>query len=125
MKFGKVITSFRKKFSMEQKALAEALGISVPFLSLLENDKRKTSAKLLSSIADYFGVPVSYLLYEASKSAAGIENDPEPAKAYQAVEPLLQQMVDYLMRGKNNEKEEEKKEVPALPKKLKIRTVKL
>ncbi len=62
MAIGNAITLLRRRHQMEQKQLADALKISVGYLSQVENDRRKPSIKLLANIADVFKIPLSALL---------------------------------------------------------------
>jgi len=47
---------WREQRGLSQAQLAEAAGISTPYLSQIETGKRKASLKVLSAIADRLGV---------------------------------------------------------------------
>ncbi len=56
------IAECRERRGWTQRRLAEVAGISVTFLSELENDKRTMGADVILRIADALGVSVDYLL---------------------------------------------------------------
>ena len=64
MKLGNVIASLRVRKRLDQKAMAEKLGVSVSYLSQIENNNRMPSGKLLIKISETLGLPISVLLYE-------------------------------------------------------------
>ena len=59
---GRRIAACRVVRGWTQKRLAEQAGISVPFLSDLENDKRSIGAAPLVRLADALGASLDYLL---------------------------------------------------------------
>lgn len=65
MKIGTVIKELRKNKSIDQKTLAEAVGISTISISKIENDLTFPHKDTLSKIADYFNVPTTYILLMA------------------------------------------------------------
>ena len=62
MTTGERIKNARKKAGMDQKQLADALGVKVPFISQYEHDRRNPKRETLRRIADALGVPVYELL---------------------------------------------------------------
>lgn len=58
------IRQFRLLSGLTQEELAEKVGISVNYLSLLENKRREPSIDLLKSFSKELGVPVSILIAE-------------------------------------------------------------
>lgn len=58
---GRRIREERKKLGLTQDALARKVGISVNFLSLIENG-RNMSMETLAKLANAFGVSIDYLL---------------------------------------------------------------
>jgi len=62
IKIGKTIKILRIKNGIKQKELAEILGISVNYLSLVENDKRTPSLSLMVNIANTLNVSLLFLL---------------------------------------------------------------
>lgn len=67
------IKELREKAGKQQKELAIDLGVSQPTVSDWESGRKIPSAKSTSKIADYFQVPIDYLL--------GREPTPEGAPA--------------------------------------------
>jgi transcriptional regulator with XRE-family HTH domain len=68
---GRRIAACRVARGWTQKRLAEEAGISVPFLSDVENDKRSIGSDPLVRLADALGASLDYLL-------KGIESDAGP-----------------------------------------------
>ncbi|MEM7694303.1 MAG: short-chain fatty acyl-CoA regulator family protein [Pseudomonadota bacterium] len=54
---GDRIRSRRRSAGLTQRALAEAIGVSPAYLSLIESDKRQIGGRLLHQIAERLGVP--------------------------------------------------------------------
>ena len=57
------IKVWREYRGMTQKALAEQAGISVPYLSQLETNKRKGSLDVLSAIAKTLNVSLDHIVF--------------------------------------------------------------
>lgn len=59
---GKRIAGLRERLGIQQKHLAREAGISVTYLSEIENDKRKMGSDALLRLADALGVSMDYLI---------------------------------------------------------------
>jgi len=68
---GKRIADLREERGWTQKQLAERAGLSITFLSEVENGKRNISYGKLLRIADELGTSMDYL-------ARGVQSDPRP-----------------------------------------------
>lgn len=62
MKFGKRLHSKRKKLKLTTSMLAKKCGVSRSYITLMENDKRLPSAKVLSRIASALNLKTNILL---------------------------------------------------------------
>jgi len=69
MNIGRTIRLLRDAAGLRQKELAERLGVSQNYLSLLENNKREPSPRLLRRLADVLDVPVSLLTWQCKREA--------------------------------------------------------
>lgn len=69
------IRELREKAGKQQKELAIDLGVSQPTVSDWESGRKIPSAKSTSKIADYFQVPIDYLLGRETVT----EGPPEPS----------------------------------------------
>ena len=58
---GAKLRELRTRFSMTQKAFAERLGVSLPYLNQMENNNRPVSSAVVVSLAQEFGFDVSEL----------------------------------------------------------------
>jgi transcriptional regulator with XRE-family HTH domain len=67
MKIGDVIASYRKENAITQEEFAKSIGVTVTYLSLVENDKRKPALPLLEKIATILGVSFTELVFIALK----------------------------------------------------------
>ena len=59
---GKRIAEWRKAVGLTQEALADILDTAVPYISEIENGKKKPSLNTVVSIADALGITVDELL---------------------------------------------------------------
>lgn len=75
MSLGIVIKKERISKGFKQKELADALGISSNYLSLIENDKREPRLCFLRELAKALGIPTSSLLVEFDDTPT-IDSDP-------------------------------------------------
>ena len=116
MNLGNVIAKFRKAKNVESKAMADSLGISATYLSLIETNKKKPSPEMLSAIADYFDIPVSVFLFQVLE--AKDFKKPENREIFESAKPLIDGILSLLItdihkiapqkRGLNNKKSEVK-----------------
>jgi transcriptional regulator with XRE-family HTH domain len=65
MNLGSTIKHFREQRGMSQKALAQAMEISAPYLSLLESNQRTPALGMIEAIAQALKVPVPILMFHA------------------------------------------------------------
>lgn len=70
--FGNRLRELRESRGEKQPAIAEALGITVPQISDLENGKKGTTLSRFALICEYYNVSADYLL--------GLTDDPKPCK---------------------------------------------
>lgn len=96
MKLGDVIASFRRRKRIDQKTMASQLGISVSYLSQVENNSKMPSGKLLNKISELLGVPVSSLLFEAMDESN--IDDPETRELFNRAKPLMDKMIGILLQ---------------------------
>jgi transcriptional regulator with XRE-family HTH domain len=59
---GRRIAECRERLGLTQSEFAQRAGISVTFLSEVENDKRKPGTDVILQIADALGVSIDYLI---------------------------------------------------------------
>lgn len=65
MQLGATIASLRKERGLKQSDLAESVGLTVSYLSQVENDHREPSTSALRSIAEALEVPLPVLFFLA------------------------------------------------------------
>lgn len=80
MNLGKAIKLCRTQRGLNQQQLADLVGLSVSYLSLIEQNKRDPSFSVVEKLAVGLGIPVSILIFVAAEKndLAGI--DPELAE---------------------------------------------
>jgi transcriptional regulator with XRE-family HTH domain len=77
MNLGKAIQTCRVKVGLSQGELAKLAGISVSYLSMLENSKRDPTISTVQKIANALGVPIEILFFLGADSGelAGIDRE--------------------------------------------------
>ena len=75
VQIGKRIRKARKEKGLSQLELAEATGLSVPFISNVENGKQTMNIKALISISDALGVSADWILRNNTSQALNITAD--------------------------------------------------
>lgn len=86
MKLGKAIKIARARQGLKQLELAERLGVSANYISLLENDRRDPSWSFVCNLADALKLPLPLLLLLADERNEVAK--PESARAAIAQELL-------------------------------------
>ncbi|SRR5437660_708893 len=75
MDLGKAIKLVRTASGRKQGEIAESLGVTANYLSLVENGKREPSVSFLKRLAATLGVPVGFFfLWEEGESTASKRN---------------------------------------------------
>ncbi len=101
MNIGKGLKFVRVAAELQQKEMAERLGISQNYLSLLENNKAEPSVTLLRKVAEVFQVPASFLLWEEHASTESA--DPEINERYAKLQQLIHELQQLRIKNKKNE----------------------
>lgn len=87
---GKSIKFVRLAAGLKQGQVAELLGITQNYLSLLENNKAEPSLALLSKISEAFRVPAAFLLWEDAMPVEG--ETPEITEKYERIRNLVHEL---------------------------------
>lgn len=85
----------RKKHNLTQRKLAQLLGCSYSFISMLESGQRTPNSEITEKLAGFFGVSPEYLLGldEANKQN---EHANELLEVFQSLEPQeKQELLDF------------------------------
>jgi len=96
---GKRIAQLREERGWTQKKLADQAGISVTFLSEVENDRRMPGAEIALRLSDVLGVSIDYLLtgrLETRPPAQPLIIPPELQQAAEERQWTLAETVDLL-----------------------------
>lgn len=102
MDIGKGLRFIRVAAGLQQKDLAQRLGISQNYLSLLENNKAEPSLSLLRKVSDEFDIPTSFLLWE--ENAVDKEVNPEIREHYERLRQLIHELQQMRVDRKQNER---------------------
>ena len=70
---GKRLKAFRKQNKITQDDIAKELGVTVAYISNIENNKVKMNLKVLSYYAERLGVSIDYLLYTDSSDSSSVD----------------------------------------------------
>lgn len=87
MNIGKGIKFVRVASGLRQGRVAELLGITQNYLSLLENNKAEPSLALLKKVSEVFCIPASFLLWEEAMPLEG--ETPEVTEKYERIRGLV------------------------------------
>ena len=112
MTIGEVIAKFRKEKDVDSKQMAIALDVSPNYLSLIENNKKSPSPKLLSEIADFLGVPMSALLFQTLESTDFVNKKNQ--KLFNDAKPVIDKLLNVLISEKATTKRPRDKRRTAL-----------
>ena len=90
LELGKAIRYVREAKGMRLASLAKRGGVSVPFLSLVENGERAPSLVVLRKLAAGLGIPSDVLIILAQPTEGNLQsNDPASRSLVSAIEKML------------------------------------
>lgn len=87
--FGSFIKGIRKSKGLTLAELSEESGVSQPFLSQIENNKRKPSSEILNKLAKPLGISPLTLMYKAEYA------DKDEVESLQRAEKILKEIDTY------------------------------
>jgi len=87
---GKGIKFVRVAAGLRQGQMADLLGITQNYLSLLENNKAEPSLALLNKMSETFRVPAAFLLWEEAMPLEG--ETPEISEKYERIRNLVHEL---------------------------------
>jgi len=87
---GQNIKLFRENLGIKQKDLAEQLGVSVNYLSLLEHNNREPSLAFLKRISKAMKVPITFFLIDSIQN--NIKVNPNLRRAVAKLRALALEM---------------------------------
>lgn len=95
MKLGNAIKLLRTETGVSQKSFAKQLGITGPYLSQVENDRKVPSLELLRGISNQLQISVPMLIMYAMEP----EDIPKAKRSfYSTISPLLKDDIRQLLR---------------------------
>ena len=97
MNYGKALRVLRAARGLQQKQLAEKLGVDGSYVSLLESGRRKPSMDIVEASAQLLGVPVYLLMLLASE-----EQDLKGVTGSEAA-AIGKQLLEIVLRSESTE----------------------
>ena len=101
MTLGNAIKLIRTARGTRQRHLAEEIGVSANYLSMVEADRREPSIAILKQVARQLEVPAGLFLLWAESDQTKLR----PSKIKQLRELLIEIQAIYLEQGKDSGKE--------------------
>lgn len=93
MDLGKAIHNVRKKKNLSQSKFSNLLGIDQSYLSLIENNRKKPSIKLLERVSNETDLPLPILLF-FSLSEEDVKDDKK--ELFNIMFPKIKEMVSVI-----------------------------
>lgn len=90
MNVGKGIRFVRMASGLKQGEVAQRLGITQNYLSLVENNRAEPSMALLRKVSEVFCVPVAFLVWEDAMPLQ--EETAEVAEKYERIRGLVHEL---------------------------------
>jgi len=90
MNIGQAIHTVRKKKKLSQEKFSELVGIDQSYLSMIENNKKNPSMKLLEKISQKTNTPLPILLFF---SLSEDDVSPQKRELYHILFPRVKEMV--------------------------------
>ncbi len=94
MNIGKGLKTLRARHKLTQKSVAASLGISQPYLSKLEQNKKEPSTALMRSIGEFYDVPFAVVLWMVTDAA---DVSSEKRDSFNKIRPLVVALINELL----------------------------
>lgn len=101
MNFGEAIYAVRKEKEMSQKTFSSMIGIDQSYLSLIENNKKRPSTKLIEEVSNKVNIPLPILLFYSISEDDVTE---EKKELFRIIFPRIKEMLSALFDQERNEK---------------------
>jgi transcriptional regulator with XRE-family HTH domain len=95
MTIGQLSKKLRKDRSLKQGAVAEKLGVSQTYLSLVEKGVRAPSSGMLKKISDFYGIPEPVMNWMTLSEDQVVEGKRE---AFKKIKPAMNALVEEFFR---------------------------
>lgn len=99
MKFGSTIRQLRKKKGLNQQFLADRIGVTQTYLSLLESDRKTPSINLINSLSRELKIPPSILAYLTLDKGEISKNKHD---AFEKINPLIEDLIQQILIDDEN-----------------------
>lgn len=107
-KIGNVLKHLRIAARIKQKKMADQLGISPTYLSMIENGQREPSVEILEKYAASLNVPMAFLVLQSENNPPGLNS--EQLELFEQIRKLLFDFQELKSRSASkNEHEKEAK----------------
>lgn len=94
MKFGNTIKQLRKRKGINQQVLADRLGVTQTYLSLIESNQKTPSINLINSISKELSIPPSILAYLTLNKEEISKNK---HAAFDQINPLIEDLIQQIL----------------------------
>jgi transcriptional regulator with XRE-family HTH domain len=94
MKFGPTIKNLRSRQSINQQVLADRIGVTQTYLSLLESDRKPPSINLINSLSKELKIPASILVYLTLNKDEVPKNKHD---AFNKINPLIEDLIQQVL----------------------------
>jgi len=99
MKFGSTIRRLRKRQGINQQILADRIGVTQTYLSLLESDQKTPSINLINSLSRELKIPPSILAYLTLDKREILKNKHD---AFEKINPLIEDLIQQILIDDEN-----------------------
>ena len=111
VKLGAVLKNNRRRLELSQDKIAESVGVTRAFISMLESGQRTPSLKTLEKFATYFKKSVAKLLEETYEIGERLELGLKLDKIYQEASPeTVRRLSEFIQESSLNKPKEEVRE---------------
>lgn len=99
MQFGSTIKQLRKKQGIKQQLLADRIGVTQTYLSLLESDQKTPSLNLIQLLSKELDIPASILAYLTLNKDDISDNKQD---TFKKLNPLIEDLINQLLLNEKN-----------------------
>lgn len=100
MQYGKVFKSTRLEFGMTRRKFGDTLDITEQYLFSIETGKIIPSRQLLEKLAEVKGIPLSFIIWQATEESDVPENK---RCAYRKLKKPLDDLMNCILENKDND----------------------
>lgn len=94
MNIGRALRDFRVNNHIKQYVAAEGIGMTQTYLSQVESGAKDPSTEMIKKMGEYYGIPVSVILWNATTESDVTENK---RAIFNQIKPIVDNLITQIL----------------------------